>query len=492
MNNPLGVFVSDSVWIAYTYNISLKQFKYDGSLIRVIYHPPEHKGALINPTDLVVHQDNIYVVDSGANSLVVFKKDGEFVTRIGNNGTLSSPHSVAAHEDVLAISDTGNDRVSVYDLSGKLLRVIGSFGAQPGKFNEPLGVAFDDFGRLYVVDSNNNRVQKFEKDGTNIGAWGDYGSSSGTFAQPVGVGVVDGKVYVADTLNHRMQAFELDGTYAFQFGRHPVNGHEGVGRTHYPYRIAGLKHSSILATVEPNENRVQIYDLNKVSELKSVDDDAWWGKGTKFHYGRRMIANASFVGISEPDTHAVLLFEQGKETDAPTFLTLLGGRGSRGGEFIQPSGLALKPDGSKLFVSDSGNRRLQTFTISEPTNLVQFGGPTGGPQSPPEVPQVTLAEVVSLDGDQLQSQIKRFSAPGQSSSFSPSGMRVGPDGRLYVIDPYNGRVAVLNESYEIIRTIGRNATIDETILRFPLDCWFPRGTEPVFPPRSEPPLSMVF
>jgi len=24
------------------------------------------------------------------------------------------------------------------------------------------------------------------------------------------------------------------------------------------------------------------------------------------------------------------------------------------------------------------------------------------------------------------------------------------------------------------------------------DCWFSRGTEPVFPPRSEPPLSMVF
>jgi hypothetical protein len=25
-----------------------------------------------------------------------------------------------------------------------------------------------------------------------------------------------------------------------------------------------------------------------------------------------------------------------------------------------------------------------------------------------------------------------------------------------------------------------------------LGCWFPRRTEPVFPPRSEPPLSMVF
>ncbi|MCF1485669.1 hypothetical protein FS800_26645, partial [Agrobacterium vitis] len=30
------------------------------------------------------------------------------------------------------------------------------------------------------------------------------------------------------------------------------------------------------------------------------------------------------------------------------------------------------------------------------------------------------------------------------------------------------------------------------IVAWASDCWFPRGTEPVFPPRSEPPLSMVF
>jgi hypothetical protein len=28
--------------------------------------------------------------------------------------------------------------------------------------------------------------------------------------------------------------------------------------------------------------------------------------------------------------------------------------------------------------------------------------------------------------------------------------------------------------------------------RYSIRCWFPRGIEPVFPPRSEPPLSMVF
>ena len=42
--------------------------------------------------------------------------------------------------------------------------------------------------------------------------------------------------------------------------------------------------------------------------------------------------------------------------------------------------------------------------------------------------------------------------------------------------------ALVTRSPLILSAISRSAT----------GCWFPRGTEPVFPPRSEPPLSMVF
>lgn len=38
------------------------------------------------------------------------------------------------------------------------------------------------------------------------------------------------------------------------------------------------------------------------------------------------------------------------------------------------------------------------------------------------------------------------------------------------------------ETYRVLSARGCYMTV----------CWFPRGTEPVFPPRSEPPLSMVF
>ncbi len=49
-----------------------------------------------------------------------------------------------------------------------------------------------------------------------------------------------------------------------------------------------------------------------------------------------------------------------------------------------------------------------------------------------------------------------------------------------------------NREFEILALeakIGLEAAFD---LFGAVACWFPRGTEPVFPPRSEPPLSMVF
>ena len=42
------------------------------------------------------------------------------------------------------------------------------------------------------------------------------------------------------------------------------------------------------------------------------------------------------------------------------------------------------------------------------------------------------------------------------------------------------------------RRLGRPRKTDLREVLNALLCWFSRGTEPVFPPRNEPPLSMVF
>ena len=73
-------------------------------------------------------------------------------------------------------------------------------------------------------------------------------------ATPSGVFCAGDRVFVADLINHRIQIFDPNGDYKYQFGRHPVIGHEGNGRVHYPSRVAvaGASSSLAVALVRPS------------------------------------------------------------------------------------------------------------------------------------------------------------------------------------------------------------------------------------------------
>ena len=67
----------------------------------------------------------------------------------------------------------------------------GSDGIGNGKFTQPLDIAIDSSGYLYVTDlsSVSNKIQKFEVNGTFITAWGNLGFGPGTFTSPAGIDV---------------------------------------------------------------------------------------------------------------------------------------------------------------------------------------------------------------------------------------------------------------------------------------------------------------
>src|ERR687895_273728 len=57
----------------------------------------------------------------------------------------------------------------------------GTLGSGDGQFGDPLGIATDQAGNVYVADSLNSRVQKFTPDGRLITRWGGFGGGDGQF-----------------------------------------------------------------------------------------------------------------------------------------------------------------------------------------------------------------------------------------------------------------------------------------------------------------------
>src|SRR5215207_1213059 len=110
----------------------------------------------------------------------------------------------------------------------------GSYGREVGQFRQPLGVASDASGNIYVADRNNQRIQKFDPDGVFITKWGIFGDADGDFLYPIEVAAdASGNVYVVDQKSPRIQKFDSEGNFVTMWGDYG----RGDGEFHLDYRF---------------------------------------------------------------------------------------------------------------------------------------------------------------------------------------------------------------------------------------------------------------
>ena len=102
-------------------------------------------------------------------------------------GGLHSPQGLALHGSTLFVADSGNGRIAVWDAAPlRFRRSFGSKGGGQGQLLRPTGLAADA-EHVYVADSGNHRLCTFTHDGTFVRAIGEYGAAPGLFRQPRGV-----------------------------------------------------------------------------------------------------------------------------------------------------------------------------------------------------------------------------------------------------------------------------------------------------------------
>ena len=138
-----------------------------------------------------------------------------------------------------------------------------------------------------------------------------------------------------------------------------------------------------------------------------------------------------------------------------------GGLGDAPGQFNEPMGVAVS--GSRVFVSDARNRRIQVFDL-DGNFLRAFGQQGDAPLARPI--NLTIAHDQLYVADYFKDQIFIFTLQGefvrtigqpgtQGAEFNaPGGVAVAHNGDLFIADFYNQRIQQLDASGQFIRQWG--------------------------------------
>ena len=175
-------------------------------------------------------QDRVYVFQRAEPPVVVFDRNGKYLSSWGN-GNFVKPHGIFIANDIVYLTDREGSTAMKYTLDGKPLQIIGTHGVysdtgceksgdvcprSAGPFNYLTEMVPSPSGDLYISDGYRNaRVHRFSRDGRLISSWGEPGKGGpNQFHLPHSLIVGrDGRVYVCDRENSRVQVFTADGRY---------------------------------------------------------------------------------------------------------------------------------------------------------------------------------------------------------------------------------------------------------------------------------------
>jgi NHL repeat len=175
-------------------------------------------------------RERVYVFCRGDHPVIVFDKDGRFLSAWGE-GVFARPHGIFIDDrDRVHCVDCDDHTIRTFTTEGALLETMGKAGVASdtgfaigkapvqragGPFNMVTNVVVLKDGSKYVTDGYGNaRVHRFRADGTLEFSWGEPGSGPGQFNLPHGLAIDRaGLVYVADRENSRVQIFSPRGEY---------------------------------------------------------------------------------------------------------------------------------------------------------------------------------------------------------------------------------------------------------------------------------------
>jgi len=269
-----------------------------------------------------------------------------------------------------------------------------------------------------------------------------FAGSVWNVARPLGVAAApDGSIYVTESAGDRMvRSFDAN----------------GQAKASFATTDSGAPRNPLYAAVSPSGN-VYVSDLERhavlifapdgqaAGQVASPSPEGWTPAALAFDAAGNLYATDL-----APGQHRVVVLDP-----SGALLLQIGQEGSGPGQFEFPNGVAVDAQGN-IYVSDSGNGRLQAFdksgrplfTIGRGTGKGDLGMPRGvAVDSGRKLLYVVDATAHAVNAYDISGPTPKFAfrlgedMGGESLTY-PNAVAVDGNGRIFVADKENQRIAI--------------------------------------------------
>jgi DNA-binding beta-propeller fold protein YncE len=404
-------------------------------------------------------QELVYTID-GDGRIKRWNLDGTFIGNFATGVSFNQPRMAEIHpvtNDLWVVSARDRQVVAIRTDGTQRFR-FGSGGSGNGQFKgDPRGLAINAAGtRAYVSDEGNHRIQVFNTGtGTATPTWLQNIAPTADGQRLVDVRGIDvaadGTLVASDEWDFAVKTFNA-GTGAFTrrlFGTPPpvggVNTPRGLDIDSTGRVFVSDWWNQRIGRWSPTGTALSPFGFRGTTEEPGSINFAW---------DIAVQPGTDRVFVANRESHEIEVF-----TRDGVFVTRWGVRGSENGRFLFPQGLDFMPDGD-LVVADSGNDRIQRFSVAANgtgTWKATYGGPGTGAGQFSQPTGITVSPdgtiwVADTDNDRVQ---RRNPTTGTWTAYAqpvgggvtyrrPWGVTANPDGTVWVTDSGRGRVVLVN------------------------------------------------